>query len=38
LDLIAVTVRALPTWLLLWLARRAPLRERVADVAWREGD
>ena len=38
MNLIAVTVRALPTWLLVWLERRrAPLGERVADIAWHEG-
>jgi hypothetical protein len=33
----ALTVRALPTSLLVRLECRAPLGERVADVAWREG-
>jgi hypothetical protein len=41
LNLIAATVRALPTWLLLWLERRRPpLGERLADLAcrrWRTG-
>jgi hypothetical protein len=33
-----LTVRAAPTWLLAWLERRrAPLGERIAHVAWREG-
>lgn len=36
--LLVLTVRVAPTPLLVWLERRrAPLGERLADVAWREG-
>jgi hypothetical protein len=38
MTLIEVTLRALPTRLLVWLERRrAPLGERTADIARREG-
>ncbi len=37
-HLLDLTVRAAPTPLLVWLERRrAPLGQRLADLAWREG-
>lgn len=37
-HLLDMTVRAAPTPLLVWLERRrAPLGQRLADRAWREG-